>query len=1107
IDANTGVISGDVHYNAKAQHTVKITVVNVHDTGFSAQATMRINVTDIDPILVYDFHKDDNSKDSIELDEGESINTNLITDHIKSLDNRLTLQYSIANVPTGISIDKNTGKLSGAPDADTAGFYDVKVTVSDPSKGVNKEVTFKLEIIEVHHITLDERTYREVDFSELDQVNGTDRFKISGHPSWVKLKSRDAGGIQYLEILPPTDAGGTGQSKLYVFRLDRLPPIGAQGASISSANDEVKEITHTLVKLQINNTRGANQAPVADTIPTQDVAVGTTLSLDLDDYIGDPDKDALRYEVNISGVQTELNNTPIDTQPIDTQPGDTHSIGGNLNGGASAFGLATFGANSKFEAHQTNVEQFPAPALGLASFSSGSNLQGQQIAAEAFGSSAYSYSIDANNVLKIKFNKSGKFRVSVTAVEVTEETSKTTTSFDVFAGMPLPNVNITAPTSTNYKSTFGATASTNDSQAKVRYEWTHSSGLSVDSKYGKSPQFTANQAGAQWIQVKIFDADGRVKESAKHTIQVSGSLAVPDQNVREGQAVNFGTSGFFARSSSTSSYSASGLPSGLSINSKTGVISGTLKYNASGTRTATITLRDSSNSSVNDKTTVKFNVTNVDPVSVGNIPPIFREEYYPVTSDSFKKYISIKDSSLKIRYSLSGSPRVPEGLSINSTTGMFSGTFTNRAAGEYTLTVTMTDTSKGFSKSVNMSAKIIDAPGVSVKADSGINRYSPEQWFDSGYDSFGMETPTGGASSWIKLSSPNGSGLQSLTIDPPRSAHRSEPYIFKLYAKDPLGRRIDGKYVKVRVQVSAPDPIVQRNRAPVRNSSVSLVAAGKAGQSIYSKIPATAFTDPDGDPITYSMSSLPEGLSFNSSSRELTGTVKVAGNYTAKLRATDSNGTWREANVAINIEAVANANSKPVYTGAPMSASFRHNAEGKYNIPFSRFSDPDGDTLLFSVKTPRVPGSLYYDATKKQLRGTISNHSSSTTSYNVTLTANDNRGGTLEKVITIYVDPKPSSGGGGDGGGGGGRGVDIPVEVTPIDGTPIGGSPIETFSIATTTAYFNPAEVASATQAVSPTSTGVTRTEDYWFTYNGNNQVVIDGGSFIGDKISIADQG
>jgi hypothetical protein len=132
----------------------------------------------------------------------------------------------------------------------------------------------------------------------------------------------------------------------------------------------------------------------------------------------------------------------------------------------------------------------------------------------------------------------------------------------------------------------------------------------------------------------------------------------------------------------TLSYAASGLPTGLSINSSTGVISGTAS--TAGTYTVTLTGTDTTGPSgsatfawtVGSATANTVTVTNPGSQS-GSVG----------TAVSLQISASDSASGQTLTYSATG---LPAGLSIGSTTGLISGTPT--AAGSSAVTVTAADT-------------------------------------------------------------------------------------------------------------------------------------------------------------------------------------------------------------------------------------------------------------------------------------------------------------------------------------------------------------------------------------------------------------------------------
>jgi hypothetical protein len=134
--------------------------------------------------------------------------------------------------------------------------------------------------------------------------------------------------------------------------------------------------------------------------------------------------------------------------------------------------------------------------------------------------------------------------------------------------------------------------------------------------------------------------------------------------------------------SGTLTYAATGLPAGLSINSSTGLISGT--PTTAGTSTVTVTATDSTGPSGSTTFTWTVNPVAGNTVTVSN-----PGSQNGTVGTAARLQINATDSASgqTLTYSASG---LPAGLSINSATGLISGTPT--ASGASTVTVTATDT-------------------------------------------------------------------------------------------------------------------------------------------------------------------------------------------------------------------------------------------------------------------------------------------------------------------------------------------------------------------------------------------------------------------------------
>lgn len=130
------------------------------------------------------------------------------------------------------------------------------------------------------------------------------------------------------------------------------------------------------------------------------------------------------------------------------------------------------------------------------------------------------------------------------------------------------------------------------------------------------------------------------------------------------------------------SYSASGLPAGLSISSSTGVISGTAT--TAGTSNVTVTGKDSAGPSGSTSFTWTVGSTTGNTVTVNN-----PGSQSGTTGTAASLQLSATDSASgqTLTWSASG---LPAGLSISSATGLISGTPTT--ANTYSVTATATDT-------------------------------------------------------------------------------------------------------------------------------------------------------------------------------------------------------------------------------------------------------------------------------------------------------------------------------------------------------------------------------------------------------------------------------
>ena len=156
-------------------------------------------------------------------------------------------------------------------------------------------------------------------------------------------------------------------------------------------------------------------------------------------------------------------------------------------------------------------------------------------------------------------------------------------------------------------------------------------------------------------------------------------------------------------------WSATGLPSSLSIGATTGVISGTPASQAGSPFTVTVTVIDSTGNKASANYSITIDASTLAITTTGSLPTGYVNALYPATT------INASGGSTPYTWSATG---LPSGLSIGATTGVISGTPASQAALLFTVTVTVID-SAGNKASANLSLAVLVAElKISANPDS-----------------------------------------------------------------------------------------------------------------------------------------------------------------------------------------------------------------------------------------------------------------------------------------------------------------------------------------------------------------------------------------------------
>ena len=399
------------------------------------------------------------------------------------------------------------------------------------------------------------------------------------------------------------------------------------------------------------------------------------------------------------------------------------------------------------------------------------------------------------------------------------------------------------------------------------------------------------------------------------------------------------------------------LPDGLTLDASTGEVSGT--PTGSGTSSFTLVATDASDVQATQPESI---TVSADPTITSSVLPNgevgVAYDTTPVAAGG----------TAPATWSVSGGT-LPDGLNLDTSTGEVSGTPTT--AGTFAFTLVATDTDE---VQATQSESIVIAAEPSITSSA-----LPNGELGASYDTTPTVVDGTGPFTWSVSggSLPDGLVLNASTGEVTGTPTVAGTYSFNLVATDSLG----GTATQSESVVVAADPSI----------TSSALSNGELGVS-YDTTPTVI----DGTgPFTWSVTggSLPDGLTLDTSTGEVTGTPTTTGTSTFTLVATDGNGIQATQSESVTIS-----------DGLSISSPTLPNGEVGVNYDVTPVAVGGTGPFTWSVTGGSLPDGLTLDTSTGEISGTpiVSGVSS------FTLVATDSLGGTVTQVESVAIADDPS---------------------------------------------------------------------------------------------------
>src|SRR2546430_3120860 len=821
--------------------------------------------------------------------------------------------YNATGLPSGLSVNTSTGLISGTPAAGTDAGSPYSVTISATNSGGTGTATLTITILSgapvITSPTTANGTVCNAFSYQITATNNPTSYGASRLPAGLTvttssgvISGKPTATCTFTVTISATNSRGTGSATLTITISPPAPPVIS--SALTATGTVGVAFSYQIVASNCPTSYNATGLPTGLSVDTSTGAISGTPAVGTD--TGSP------YSVTISA--TNSGGTGSATLTITIKPAKpviTSPLTANGQVGV-AFSYQITATNNPTSFNATGL-----PA-GISVDTSTGLISGTPTTA-----GTYSVTISATNA---------------------GGTGSATLTLTIKPAPPVITSSLTATGTVGAAFSYQITASNSPTSFNATGL---PSGLTVNTSTGliSGTPAAGTDAGSPYsVTISATNSGGTGTATLTITI-LSGAPVITSPTTASGTVCNAFSYQITATNNPTS-YNATGLPAGLTLNTSTGVISGT--PTATGTFTVTISATNSRGTG-----TATLTITISPPA-----PPVISSALTANGTVGVAFSYQIVASNCPTSYNATG---LPTGLSVDTSTGAISGTpaVGTDAGSPYSVAISATNSGGTGSATLTITIKpakpVITSP-LTASGQVGV-AFS--------YQITATNNPT----------SFNATGLPAgLSVNTSTGLISGTPTTAGTYSVTISATNAGGTGSATLTLTIKPAP-------PVITSS--LTATGTVGAAFSYQITAS------NSPTSFNATGLPSGLTVNTSTGLISGTPAAgtdAGSpYSVTISATNSGGTG-SATLTITIKP-----AKPVIT-SPLTAS------GQVGVAFSYQITATNNPTSFNATG--LPAGLSVNTST----GLISGTPTTAGTYSVTISAT-NAGGTGSATLVITTNP------------------------------------------------------------------------------------------------------